>query len=442
MQFNWEGVYDTPAAPVAELPPRMPVDGTSSAWDFVDRFPPPVDGAVEAGVIDCSDEEGEGLRSIHLEHARECLATLRAIDGTRDAIHDGTNARTGRPPRNERERQNADRENADRLSRLQHSFEELLAVYDQAFGEEATQAFRLQLDAWHREGHVPAMVESSPVNEEKDEAEELMEERENAAAGGGDADPGVDADDVPFALPLPEAIERKAFGEDEQGNPVTPCEEEIRKLTEWQAKVLRELLDLKSYVDCRLADWTADQQGDERESLQRERHRLEEAYALRRVVYAEDFGEEAARRLDVWVRNNPLTGEALRAEAPPGKPNSGYPPSHPWHYYHEGDGRPPMPVESIPPAPDGSITVKLPKAGKQRQAKLMQMLADQERKLADDKARYVELVEKGVEALSVYDRTISSGGNEPLAWASAVSLKYNHVSNGLARVAWLKKQRG
>jgi hypothetical protein len=28
------------------------------------------------------------------------------------------------------------------------------------------------------------------------------------------------------------------------------------------------------------------------------------------------------------------------------------------------------------------------------------------------------------------------------AWASAVSLKHNHISNGLARVAWLRRQSG
>jgi len=39
---------------------------------------------------------------------------------------------------------------------------------------------------------------------------------------------------------------------------------------------------------------------------------------------------------------------------------------------------------------------------------------------------------------SEYDRNIAHAGDEDLAWASAVALKFNHIRYGLARVAALR----
>jgi hypothetical protein len=43
-----------------------------------------------------------------------------------------------------------------------------------------------------------------------------------------------------------------------------------------------------------------------------------------------------------------------------------------------------------------------------------------------------------VEALSSYDRTIAHGGNDDLAWASAVALKYTQISGARGRIASLQ----
>jgi hypothetical protein len=150
--------------------------------------------------------------------------------------------------------------------------------------------------------------------------------------------------------------------------------------------------------------------------------------------YAEDFGQIAADQLGRWA-DRKINAEVGR--------NFDYDPGHPWHYYPEGDGNEPMPVEEIPPAPAAgeSFRATLPKNPVKRARMLRQLLSDQETQLAQDKQRYTELVERGANALSDYDRNIAHGGNDELAWASALALKYNHVRNGLGRIGWLRNQQ-
>jgi hypothetical protein len=120
-----------------------------------------------------------------------------------------------------------------------------------------------------------------------------------------------------------------------------------------------------------------------------------------------------------------------------------YDPGHPWYYYSEGDGQKPIPFDLIPPRPHAGehMSPRLPKNKAKRAAALRTMLEDQTSQLAADKKRYAELVERGTAALSDYDRNIAHGGNEELAWASAVALKYNHIRNGRGRMEWLQKAR-
>lgn len=66
------------------------------------------------------------------------------------------------------------------------------------------------------------------------------------------------------------------------------------------------------------------------------------------------------------------------------------------------------------------------------------MLDDQQRQLEEDKKRYQDLLERGPAALSDYDRNIAHGGEDELAWASAIALKFIHISGGLERVAQLQ----
>jgi hypothetical protein len=86
--------------------------------------------------------------------------------------------------------------------------------------------------------------------------------------------------------------------------------------------------------------------------------------------------------------------------------------------------------------------VKWPKPAEKRQALMEKMFVEQGRQLSEDEQRYQRLVDNGVEALSQYDREIAHGGDDELAWASAIALKYNHISGARGRVQWLSEELG
>jgi hypothetical protein len=205
----------------------------------------------------------------------------------------------------------------------------------------------------------------------------------------------------PLSAPLPEAVQRAVFGHEEDGTIVNPDEEEVREITE---SVAEELCDMG-------------------------------APELRRPIvekYVRDFGGAAAENLERWA-----AGKIAAEDA-----DYSYEPGEPWHYYSQGDGARPVPVQDIPPAPHPAgifSPPRLPKSPARRQAMLAQMLTDQECQLQTDKERYTQLVEHGADVLSEYDREIAHAGNSELAWASAVALKYRQIAFGLARVAAIRK---
>lgn len=150
------------------------------------------------------------------------------------------------------------------------------------------------------------------------------------------------------------------------------------------------------------------------------------------ALYEEGFGARAARHLDGHVRD-----VAFRAQ----QVATTYTPGHPWYYLRRGDGQPPLPVEQIPVAEarGESFPKKLPRNKEKRREAIRQMVDDQRRQLEEDKRRYQELLERGPAALSDYDRNIAHGGDDELAWASAVALKFNHISSKAGRLAALER---
>jgi hypothetical protein len=93
-------------------------------------------------------------------------------------------------------------------------------------------------------------------------------------------------------------VARGNFGEDEHG-PVKPKPAEVRAITEHQAEKLIELLGRLQDVEGRLArNGTHD-----RPSLIREKEKLLCAFQGGIALYAEDFGQHAANRLDAYVRH-------------------------------------------------------------------------------------------------------------------------------------------
>lgn len=203
----------------------------------------------------------------------------------------------------------------------------------------------------------------------------------------------------PVGMPTTDAVQAARFGYEDDGSPVNPDDQETSTITEELAGQLRDVDEL-----------------DLRKSL------LDQ--------YATDFGEEAARRLDQWTK-------VINQVEEDGVEDLKYDPGHPWHYYHEGDAREPMPVDDIPPAPD-PVLPTAPRNPKKRLEFFRRALADQEQQLAQDKHRYRELIDNGPDALSDYDRNIAHDGNDELAWASAMALKFNHIRHGLGRVTALR----
>ena len=100
-----------------------------------------------------------------------------------------------------------------------------------------------------------------------------------------------------------------------------------------------------------------------------------------------------------------------------------------------------MSVDQIPPADvrDEPFPRKLPRSKEKRRVVIRQMLDYQRRQLQQDKRRYQELLDRGPTALSDYDRNIVHGGDDELAWASAVALMFNCISGGLGRVGRLER---
>lgn len=101
---------------------------------------------------------------------------------------------------------------------------------------------------------------------------------------------------MPVPKPLPSAIGKGNFGEDERG-PVRPTAAEVRAITEHHAEKLIDLLGRLQDTDRQLA------RGGDRTSLIQQKDRLLSGYQSGIALYAEDFGEHAAKRLDAYVRH-------------------------------------------------------------------------------------------------------------------------------------------
>lgn len=208
----------------------------------------------------------------------------------------------------------------------------------------------------------------------------------------------------PTPPPLSAAIDAGTFGVEEDGAHVNPGDMEVAAITECVADVL---MDRANEA--------------EREGLLKK--------------YAEDFGQNAATELDRWSRLKPEADDTRSSE---------YDPGHPWHYYDQGDDADPLPLEAIPArtVTTEQFNVKWPRVPAKRRTMMKEVLVSQTAQLAEDEKEYLHLIENGVDALSQYDREIAHGGNDDLAWASAIALKYNHISAGRGRVRWLEQQLG
>lgn len=94
-----------------------------------------------------------------------------------------------------------------------------------------------------------------------------------------------------------------------------------------------------------------------------------------------------------------------------------YTPCHPWYYLTGGA---PLHPDNIEPGTcDYTFATK--------KGNLDEQITHAEEHLKADIERYMDIVTRGVDALSHFDRTIPFGNDEQLALATALALKHNHI---------------
>jgi hypothetical protein len=231
---------------VAPLVQRLP-------WDFKTSFPQPLDEAIDNGVLDESDRQPENLKSLQENYAAQCLATLAALDKVTDARRKGVDPGTGNKPRTHASRERLRKYLAEEPARLEHTFDVLLDTYAEGFGQDAAEAFKKAIIAWHA-GIDVALESDKPPTEPP--AQPKHARRLSSC--------------LPVPKPLRSSVMAGVFGQDERGKAIRPSAAEVRSITENEAERMREMNDTE----------------------------LSAAVAK----YAEDFGPKAAAQLERYVR--------------------------------------------------------------------------------------------------------------------------------------------
>ncbi len=256
--------------------------------------------------------------------------------------------------------------------------------------------------------------------------------------------PVADPRGPPIPVPLPDAVAAGVFGVEVDG-PIEPDAEQVAALVHEHANKLIGLLGEAEVLQDAIRNGTDPRNGHtyrdaETAAKAAERHtaelrRVEQSYSDALAAFEEGFGPSATQALDEWVRAE-VAGGTHR--------NGGYDPGHPWHYYAAGDNAAPIPFDQIPACEDAGRWLErdLPKNPVKRVVKMRDMLKCEEQQLAADRQRYEDIIAHGAEALSRYDREIAHGGNDALARASTLALKYNHIRLGLGRIHWLRQRVG
>jgi len=222
-------------------------------WDFQTSFPEPLDDAIDSGVLDEADREPQNLKSLHENYASQCLSVLAARDKVTDARRKGVDPGTGQKPHTHASRERLKKYLAEEPARLDHTFEVLIGTYADAFGQEASEAFRKAIVARH--AGIEVVGEQLAVAE----ADRLPRQHAKRFSSA-----------LPIPKPLRSSVAQGVFGRDEKGMPIRPTADEIRLITEQHAERMIEMND------------------DELRTAT--------------VKYAEDFGREAAAQLERYVR--------------------------------------------------------------------------------------------------------------------------------------------
>jgi len=164
--------------------PNNALDQTANLpWDFHNSFPQPQPEAVAAGVID-DDNLDAGLRSLHREHALQCLSLMADLDALSIASDKGIDPRTGKRPRTDKQRARVAALLKNEPTKLRGELDDAMEAYANAFGDTAALAFRSAIESWHRSG--------SQVGDAGGTADPLAAVRALSALAAQDAETGAD----------------------------------------------------------------------------------------------------------------------------------------------------------------------------------------------------------------------------------------------------------
>ncbi len=259
-------------------------------WDFKTVFPQPSDEALDVGVIDACVCQPENLKSLHEDYARQSLATLQAIDATRDARRQGVDPATGKTPGSHAAKEQLRVNLKAEAEKLEHGYRVLIETYEMAFGPAAAQAFSKAIRAWHAGIEV---LTDAPVKPHEPPTRTPAKPRVRRIVST-----------LPVPTPLPHAIAAGHFGKDDNGKTVHPDAAEVRAITARHAEKLIDLLDGLKQVERSLAS----SQCSDRARLEIESQRLKQHVQAAVEHYAGSFGEEPAARLEAYARRQVLLG--------------------------------------------------------------------------------------------------------------------------------------
>jgi hypothetical protein len=257
LRIDWTGAgiaAATPALPIPSARPAVEPLVQRLPWDFKTSFPQPCDEAIDNGVMDETYRQPENLKSLHENYARQCLATLAALDKVMDARRRGIDPGTGNKPRTHASRERLRKYLAEEPARLEHTFDVLIGTYGDAFGQVPGAAFKKAIIAWH--AGIEVAGESADIPELK---RGVRKERKARASSC-----------LPVPKPLSSSVAAGIFGRDENGKPIRPDADEVRAITEDHAERMIEMNDAE----------------------------LQSAVTM----YAGDFGNKAAAQLERYVR--------------------------------------------------------------------------------------------------------------------------------------------
>jgi hypothetical protein len=199
--------------------------------------------------------EPNNLKSLHENYASQCLSVLAARDKVMEARRKGVDPGTGQKPRTQASRERLKKYLAEEPTRLDHTFDVLIDTYAEAFGQDAADAFKKAIIAWHAGLEVRSDQATPP--------EEPPAVRRKTRRP-------VPSSRLPVPSPLESAVAAGAFGQDESGKPIRPKADEVREITAQHAERMVEMTD------------------------------AELSAAVTR--YAEDFGPKPASQLERYVR--------------------------------------------------------------------------------------------------------------------------------------------